>query len=46
MFGTDLPSTRAARPFEASDITLIEQLFDVAATQKILYDNAHAWYFK
>lgn len=46
MFGTDLPSTRAARPFEASDITLIEQLFDVATTQKILSDNAYAWYFK
>ena len=46
MFGTDLPSTRAKRPFEASDIALIQQIFDEQATDKILYTNALKWYFK
>lgn len=46
LFGTDLPSTRAKRPFETSDITLIQQLFSEKEAQRILYDNAHAWYFK
>ena len=46
MFGTDLPSTRAKRPFEQADIKLIEQLFDKEAANKILYANAQQWYFK
>ncbi|MHA6251137.1 amidohydrolase family protein [Oceanobacillus sp. CAU 1775] len=46
MFGTDLPSTRAKRPFEYTDIELIQQLFDEEATDKILYKNALEWYFK
>ena len=45
MFGTDLPSTRAKRPFEVADITLIQQLFDEQASDKILYSNARNWYF-
>ncbi|PEK93067.1 amidohydrolase family protein [Bacillus mycoides] len=45
MFGTDLPSTRAKRPFEYGDIKLIQQLFDEQATDKILYTNAFKWYF-
>ncbi len=45
MFGTDLPSTRAKRPFEVADITLIQQLFDEQASDKILYSNASQWYF-
>ncbi|WP_367109246.1 amidohydrolase [uncultured Psychrobacter sp.] len=45
MFGTDLPSTRAKRPFDVLDIKLIQQLFDEQATNKILYKNAHQWYF-
>lgn len=44
MFGTDLPSTRAKRPFEIADITLIQQLFDEQASDKIFYTNASAWY--
>ncbi|WP_010529344.1 amidohydrolase family protein [Lentibacillus jeotgali] len=44
MFGTDLPSTRAKRPFEYADIELIQQLFDEQATEKILYTNALKWY--
>ncbi|USK71290.1 amidohydrolase family protein [Peribacillus asahii] len=46
MFGTDLPSTRAKRPFEYGDIELIQQLFDERAADKILYTNAFKWYFK
>lgn len=40
VFGTDLPSTRAKRPFEYADIELIQNLFDGQATDKILYTNA------
>lgn len=46
MFGTDLPSTRAKRPFEYGDVELIQQLFDEEARDKILYTNAFKWYFK
>lgn len=46
MFGTDLPSTRAQRPFEYSDIDLIQDLFEEQAVDKILYKNAQQWYFK
>ena len=46
MFGTDLPSTRAKRPFDYSDIELIQNLFDEKAAEKILYTNALKWYFK
>ncbi|MGD7049477.1 amidohydrolase family protein [Rossellomorea marisflavi] len=46
MFGTDLPSTRAKRPFKYGDIELIQNLFDKEATDKILYKNALRWYSK
>lgn len=46
MFGTDLPSTRAKRPFEYGDVELIMELFDEKATDKIFYSNAFRWYFK
>ena len=46
MFGTDLPSTRVKRPFEVSDIELIQNLFNDQAAQKILSTNAQKWYFK
>ncbi|MGP4108615.1 amidohydrolase family protein [Virgibacillus sp. L01] len=46
MFGTDMPSTRAKRPFEYADIELIQSLFGDKATDKILYKNALNWYFK
>ncbi|KAA9023932.1 amidohydrolase family protein [Niallia endozanthoxylica] len=45
MFGTDLPSTRAKRPFKYGDIELIQNLFDEQAVDKILYTNALKWYF-
>lgn len=44
MFGTDLPSTRAKRPFEYADIELIQQLFAEDEVDKILYNNALKWY--
>lgn len=45
MFGTDLPSTRAKRPFQYEDIELIQQNFAEAEVKKILYQNALDWYF-
>ncbi|MFJ6210537.1 amidohydrolase family protein [Lysinibacillus sp. NPDC092081] len=46
MFGTDLPSTRAKRPFAYADIELIQELFDATSVEKILYQNAMNFYFK
>ncbi|KOS62262.1 amidohydrolase family protein [Lysinibacillus agricola] len=46
MFGTDLPSTRAKRPFAYADIELIQGLFDSISAEKILYQNAMNFYFK
>ncbi|MGE7917021.1 amidohydrolase family protein [Lysinibacillus xylanilyticus] len=46
MFGTDLPSTRAKRPFAYADVELIQELFDAMAAEKILYQNAMSFYFK
>jgi predicted TIM-barrel fold metal-dependent hydrolase len=46
MFGTDLPSTRAPRPFKYEDVQLVQTLFDVQAADKILYSNALEWYRK
>lgn len=44
MFGTDLPSTRAPRPFKNSDVQIIYDLFDPSHYHKILYENAYQWY--
>lgn len=46
MFGTDLPSTRAKRPFAYADVEQIQELFDAMAAEKILYQNAVNFYFK
>ena len=43
MFGTDLPSTRAKRPFNKSDIELIKT-FSEEEQQKIFYKNAMRFY--
>lgn len=40
VFGTDLPSTRAPRPFHRSDIELIAQALGERATATVLWDNA------
>ena len=39
VFGTDIPSTRAARPFEAADIDLIERVLGRELAQKAFWDN-------
>ena len=39
MFGTDLPGTRARRPFVPADLGLVREIAPQA-----LYDNARAWY--
>jgi len=44
MFGTDLPSTRAVRPFRDEDVVLIMDAFDEETARKILYENAVALY--
>ena len=44
MFGTDLPSQRARRPFFPSDIELIGDTLGEALTRKVLWDNALALY--
>ena len=44
MFGTDLPSTRAKRPFETADITLVKNVLGPALARKALWDNAVALY--
>lgn len=46
MFGTDLPSTRARRSFQKSDIELIKTIFTEEEAKNILYKNALSWYFK
>ncbi len=44
VFGTDIPSTRAARPFEAADIDLIERVLGPELAQKVFWDNSLALY--
>lgn len=44
MFGTDLPSTRAKRPFSVADLQLLESEVAPALLGKVLYDNAASFY--
>lgn len=44
IFGTDLPSTRAPRPFSMADYQLILDTFEDALIEKILWKNAAAFY--
>ena len=44
VFGTDIPSTRAARPFEAADIDLIERVLGKELARKAFWDNPLALY--
>lgn len=44
MFGTDLPSTRAERPFSPSDIELLRNELPPDVARRVLYDNAAALY--
>lgn len=45
MFGTDLPSTRAPRPFARTDLDLVATALDEAtALRRVLHGNAQALY--
>jgi hypothetical protein len=44
MAGTDLPSTRARRPFRAEDLSLVAQALGEAAARAVLCENARAFY--
>ncbi len=44
VFGTDIPSTRAERPFLASDIDLVEKVLGPELAKKAMWDNAIALY--
>lgn len=44
MFGTDLPSTRARRPFDEADIDLLRETLGEDLARRALHDNAQAFY--
>ncbi|MDQ0271602.1 amidohydrolase family protein [Cytobacillus purgationiresistens] len=44
MFGTDLPSTRAKRPYHSSDIDIVIDALGKEKAEKVLYKNAMKWY--
>jgi len=44
VFGSDIPSTRAERPFMPSDVDLIEQVLGAELAAKVFWDNALALY--
>lgn len=44
LFGTDLPSTRAKKPFSSEDIYLIKNHFSKEQQERIFYKNAQKWY--
>jgi predicted TIM-barrel fold metal-dependent hydrolase len=44
LFGTDLPSTRAHRPFADADVDLVTAALGPELARRALHDNALAWY--
>ncbi len=44
MVGTDLPSTRARRPFADDDLRLIESVLTPAEADAVFWANAAAFY--
>jgi predicted TIM-barrel fold metal-dependent hydrolase len=44
LFGTDLPSTRAPRPFADADVDLVTAALGPELARRALHDNAAAWY--
>lgn len=44
VFGTDIPSTRAERPFEPTDIDLVEKVLGEALAKRAFWDNGIALY--
>lgn len=46
IFGTDLPGTRAERPFEETDVDLILETLGDARASRVLHENATSWYLR
>jgi predicted TIM-barrel fold metal-dependent hydrolase len=46
IFGTDLPGTRAERPFEEADIDVIVETLGDSLAKRVLYENATSWYLR
>jgi predicted TIM-barrel fold metal-dependent hydrolase len=44
MFGTDLPSTRAPRPFETNDISILVDALGDKGAELALWTNAASFY--
>jgi len=44
MFGTDLPSTRARRPFEAADVDVVAEALGEEASAAVFESNARVFY--
>ena len=44
MFGTDLPSTRAKRPFMAQDMALVQNVLGTALARQVFWGNAVSLY--
>jgi len=44
MFGTDLPSTRAPRPYSDADVALLVNVLGNTQATRVLSSNARAWY--
>ena len=46
IFGTDLPGTRAERPFEKADVDLIVETLGETLADRVLRENALDWYLR
>ncbi|MFW6067181.1 MAG: amidohydrolase family protein [Myxococcota bacterium] len=46
MFGTDLPCTRAPRPFRAADVALVREALGEQGARLALHDNAAGFYLR
>jgi predicted TIM-barrel fold metal-dependent hydrolase len=44
VFGTDIPSTRAERPFQPADIDLVEKILGETLAKRAFWDNSVALY--
>jgi predicted TIM-barrel fold metal-dependent hydrolase len=44
VFGTDIPSTRAPRPFEPADVELVEKVLGTELAGRVFWDNALTLY--
>jgi predicted TIM-barrel fold metal-dependent hydrolase len=44
LFGTDLPSTRAPRPFSSADLGLVQETLGEPLARRVLFENALAFY--